>query len=39
MEAVSEETRATGLDRSLADAYREERSPRDPRWLTEIRRA
>ena len=39
MEAVSEETRATGLERSLADAYREERSPRDPRWLTEIRRA
>jgi Fe-S cluster assembly protein SufD len=39
MEAVSEETRPTGLERSLADAYREERSPRDPRWLTEIRRA
>ncbi len=39
MEAVSEETRATGLERTLADAYREERSPRDPRWLTEIRRA
>ena len=39
MEAVSEETRATGLERSLADAYREGRSPRDPRWLTEIRRA
>jgi Fe-S cluster assembly protein SufD len=38
MEAVSEETRATGLERSLEDAYREERSPRDPRWLTEIRR-
>ncbi len=39
MEAVSEETRATGLERSLADAYQEKRSPRDPRWLTEIRRA
>jgi len=39
MEAVSEETRATSLERSLADAYQEERSPRDPGWLTKIRRA
>jgi Fe-S cluster assembly protein SufD len=39
MEAVSEETRATGLERSLAETYQEKRSPRDPGWLTEIRRA
>ncbi|HEY3173251.1 MAG TPA: Fe-S cluster assembly protein SufD [Thermoanaerobaculia bacterium] len=39
MEAVSEETRATGLKRSLAETYQEKRSPRDPGWLTEIRRA
>ena len=39
MEAVSEEIRATGLERSLANAYRERRSPRDPEWVTEIRRA
>ncbi len=39
MEAVSEESRATGLEQSLADAYRESRSPRDPGWLTEIRRS
>src|SRR6266536_2740160 len=32
-------SRAARSWRSLADAYREERSPRDPRWLTEIRRA
>ena len=39
MEAVSEESRAAGLEQSLADAYRESRSPRDPGWLTEIRRS
>ena len=39
MEAVAEETRTTGLERSLGDAYREKRSPGDPRWLAEIRRA
>src|SRR5262249_47995863 len=39
MKAVAEETRMTGLERSLGDAYREKRSRDDPRWLVEIRRA
>ena len=39
MEAVAEDTRTTGLERSLGEAYREKRAPDDPRWLTEIRRA
>ena len=38
MEAVAEDTRTTGLERSLGDAYREKRSRDDPRWLAEIRR-
>ena len=39
MKAVAEETRMTGLERSLGDAYREKRSRDDPRWLVEIRQA
>jgi Fe-S cluster assembly protein SufD len=39
MEAVAEDTRTTGLERSLVEAYRETRAPRDPGWLAEIRRA
>jgi Fe-S cluster assembly protein SufD len=38
MEAVVEETARPALERSLADAFRERRSPRDPEWLVEIRR-
>ncbi|HSE62815.1 MAG TPA: Fe-S cluster assembly protein SufD [Thermoanaerobaculia bacterium] len=38
MEAVVEETVKSALERSLADAFRERRSPRDPEWLFEIRR-
>ena len=38
MEALTEETRTTGLERSLGDAYREKRAPDDPRWLAAIRR-
>jgi Fe-S cluster assembly protein SufD len=38
MEAVVEETVKSALERSLADAFRERRSPRDPEWLVEIRR-
>lgn len=38
MEAVVEETVRSALERSLADAFRERRSPRDPEWLVEIRR-
>ena len=38
MEAVVEETAKVGLERSLADSFRERRSPRDPEWLVEIRR-
>lgn len=38
MEAVVEETVKTGLERALADSFRERRSPRDPEWLVEIRR-
>jgi Fe-S cluster assembly protein SufD len=37
MEAVAEET--AGLERSLEEAYRERRSPRDAGWVAEIRRA
>jgi len=37
MEAVAEET--AGLERSISEAYRERRSPRDPGWVAEIRRA
>jgi Fe-S cluster assembly protein SufD len=39
MEAVAEETVKDGLERSLADSFRESRSPRDPAWLAVIRRA
>jgi len=38
MEAVVEETVRSALERSLADTFRERRSPRDPEWLVEIRR-
>ena len=38
MEAVVEETAKSALERSLADSFRERRSPRDPEWLVEIRR-
>jgi Fe-S cluster assembly protein SufD len=38
MEAVVEETVRPALERSLADAFQERRSPRDPEWLVEIRR-
>ena len=37
MEAVAEET--AGLERSISEAYRERRSPREPGWVAEIRRA
>jgi Fe-S cluster assembly protein SufD len=36
MEAIAEA--ATGLERSLHEAFHERRSPRDPEWLVEIRR-
>jgi Fe-S cluster assembly protein SufD len=39
MEAVVEETAKSAFERSLADSFRERRSPRDPEWLVEIRRA
>jgi Fe-S cluster assembly protein SufD len=38
MEAIAEDTR-TALERSLLDAFREERSPREPAWLSGVRRA
>jgi len=38
MEAIAEDTRTT-LERSLLDAFREERSPREPAWLSDVRRA
>ena len=38
MEAIVEETAKSALERSLAEAFRERRSPRDPEWLVEIRR-
>jgi Fe-S cluster assembly protein SufD len=37
MEAVAEET--AGLERSVSESYRERRSPREPGWVAEIRRA
>ena len=38
MEAVAEDTR-TALETSVLEAYREERSPAEPAWLSEIRGA
>ena len=38
MEAVAEDTR-TALERAVHDAFREDRSPREPAWLSEVRRA
>jgi Fe-S cluster assembly protein SufD len=38
MEAVAEDTR-TALERAVLDAFREDRSPRDPAWLSDVRRA
>ncbi len=38
MEAIAEDTR-TALERSLLDAFREQRSPREPAWLSDVRRA
>jgi Fe-S cluster assembly protein SufD len=37
MEAVAEET--AGLERSVAESYREQRSPREPGWVGQIRRS
>jgi Fe-S cluster assembly protein SufD len=37
MEALVED--AAGLERSISETYRERRSPRDPGWLVDIRRA
>jgi Fe-S cluster assembly protein SufD len=39
MEAVAEDTAKSELERSLVESFREKRSPRDPQWLVEIRRA
>jgi len=39
MEAVATETARTELERSFLESFREKRSPRDPQWLVEIRRA
>jgi Fe-S cluster assembly protein SufD len=39
METVADDTRTTGLERALSEAYRAKRAPGDPRWLAEIRRA
>jgi Fe-S cluster assembly protein SufD len=39
MEAVALETAKSELERSLALSFRERRSPGDPQWLVEIRRA
>ncbi len=38
MEAVAQDAR-TALERSVLDAFRESRSPRDPEWLSNVRRA
>jgi Fe-S cluster assembly protein SufD len=38
MEALAQDTAGAGLERSLADSFRERRSPRDPDWLARIRR-
>jgi Fe-S cluster assembly protein SufD len=38
MEALAHDTTGAGLERSLADSFRERRSPRDPEWLAGIRR-
>jgi Fe-S cluster assembly protein SufD len=38
MEAVAQDAR-TALERSVLDAFRESRSPRDPEWLSSVRRA
>jgi Fe-S cluster assembly protein SufD len=35
---AAEDAGITCLERSLAESYREERAPGDPRWLAEIRR-
>ncbi|HVE66734.1 MAG TPA: Fe-S cluster assembly protein SufD [Thermoanaerobaculia bacterium] len=38
MEAIAQDAR-TALERSVLDAFRESRSPRDPEWLSNVRRA
>jgi Fe-S cluster assembly protein SufD len=38
MEALARDTTGAGLERSLADSFRERRSARDPEWLAGIRR-
>lgn len=38
MEAIAQDAR-TALERSVLDAFREKRSPRDPDWLSKVRRA
>jgi Fe-S cluster assembly protein SufD len=37
MEALVED--AAGLERSISETYRERRSPRDPNWIADLRRA
>jgi len=39
MASVTQEIAPTALEQSLADSFRESRSPRDPEWLRDIRRA
>ena len=36
---AAEETAGSALERSLAESFRDSRSPRDPQWLIETRRA
>ena len=38
MEAIAQDAR-TALERSILDAFRERRSPREPAWLSDVRRA
>ncbi len=38
MEAIAQDAR-TALERSVLDAFQEKRSPREPAWLSEVRRA
>lgn len=39
MEAVAEDTTKAPLEHSLEESFRESRSPNDPRWLVDLRRA
>jgi len=36
---AAEQTAGSALERSLAESFRDSRSPRDPQWLIETRRA